>query len=100
MRRGSIQRRPGYTWVSIRGRTRAEPDVFPLPSLLPLGIRLGLGNSSEQGNMSTTSPEEAPSEPSAAAAAASAAHEPLACVNCRSRKLKCEMLRNRERERD
>ncbi|KAK4149833.1 transcriptional activator protein acu-15 [Chaetomidium leptoderma] len=34
----------------------------------------------------TSSPEDGPSEPSAAAAA----HEPLACVSCRSRKLKCD----------
>ena len=46
-------------------------------------------------SMSTSSPEDAPpSDPSTVATAgAGSAHEPLACVNCRSRKLKCEMRR-------
>ncbi|KAH6849737.1 hypothetical protein B0I37DRAFT_369719 [Chaetomium sp. MPI-CAGE-AT-0009] len=41
--------------------------------------------------MSPSSPEDGPSEPSGAApSSTAAAHEPLACVSCRSRKLKCD----------
>ncbi|KAK4123274.1 hypothetical protein N657DRAFT_664318 [Parathielavia appendiculata] len=40
-------------------------------------------------SMSPSSPEDVTSEASAAAAS-SPAHEPLACVSCRSRKLKCD----------
>jgi hypothetical protein len=77
-------------------RPGAAPQVHPLSfdsqsSVPPLGLGPGLG---KHRRMSTTSsPEDGPSEPPGAATNTGAApQELLACVSCRSRKLKCEIL--------
>ena len=48
-----------------------------------------LASAEAKGRMSTSSSDESPGEPSAAAEN-TVGVEPLACVSCRSRKLKCE----------